>query len=121
MTRPEALPPLPGSCLADRGRGFRAGHLATNRKRISTLAEELLVEGLGRRQPGRRPTGSFAWLVKPIKRLAKPIPPKAHAQPGFFFPFGQDPAAVVPDVALPRSSPPVIRCLSAPHAWSPTE
>ena len=34
------------------------------------------------------PTGSFAWLVKPIKRLAKPIVPKAHAQPSFFFPFG---------------------------------
>ena len=34
------------------------------------------------------PTGSFAWLVKPIKRLAKPIAPKAHAQPSFFFPFG---------------------------------
>jgi len=34
------------------------------------------------------PAGSFAWLVKPIKRLAKPIAPKAHAQPSFFFPFG---------------------------------
>ena len=34
------------------------------------------------------PTGSFAWLVKPIRRLAKPILPKAHAQPSFFFPFG---------------------------------
>jgi hypothetical protein len=34
------------------------------------------------------PEGSFAWLVRPVKRLAKPIPPKAHAQPSFFFPFG---------------------------------
>ena len=34
------------------------------------------------------PEGNYAWLVKPIKRLAKPIPPKAHAQPSFFFPFG---------------------------------
>jgi hypothetical protein len=34
------------------------------------------------------PTGSFAWLVKPIRRLAKPILPKTHAQPSFFFPFG---------------------------------
>ena len=30
----------------------------------------------------------FAWLVKPLKRFAKPIEPKAHAQPSFFFPFG---------------------------------
>jgi hypothetical protein len=34
------------------------------------------------------PTCSFAWVVKPIKRLAKPIESKAHAQPSFFFPFG---------------------------------
>ena len=38
--------------------------------------------------PIYNPEGSFAWLVKPIKRLAKPIAPKAHAQPSFFFPFG---------------------------------
>lgn len=34
------------------------------------------------------PSDSYAWLVKPIKRLAKPIAPKQHAQPSFFFPFG---------------------------------
>ena len=34
------------------------------------------------------PDGLFAWLVKPLKRFAKPIAPKAHAQPSFFFPFG---------------------------------
>ena len=34
------------------------------------------------------PEGLFAWLVKPLKRFAKPIEPKAHAQPSFFFPFG---------------------------------
>jgi hypothetical protein len=34
------------------------------------------------------PDGFFAWLVKPLKRFAKPISPKAHAQPSFFFPFG---------------------------------
>jgi hypothetical protein len=34
------------------------------------------------------PADSFAWVVTPIKRLAKPIEPKAHAQPSFFFPFG---------------------------------
>jgi hypothetical protein len=32
--------------------------------------------------------GQFAWLVKLAKRFAKPIQPKAHAQPSFFFPFG---------------------------------
>ena len=34
------------------------------------------------------PEGLFAWLVKPLKRFAKPIEPKAHAQPSYFFPFG---------------------------------
>jgi hypothetical protein len=33
-------------------------------------------------------SGHHAWFVKPIKRFAKPVPPKAHAQPSFFFPFG---------------------------------
>jgi hypothetical protein len=38
--------------------------------------------------PIYNPEGSFAWLVKPLKRFGKPIQPKAHAQPSFFFPFG---------------------------------
>lgn len=33
-------------------------------------------------------SGLHAWLVKPVKRFAKPIAPKNHAQPSFFFPFG---------------------------------
>jgi hypothetical protein len=33
-------------------------------------------------------SGQYAWLVRPIERLAKPIVPKTHAQPSFFFPFG---------------------------------
>jgi hypothetical protein len=38
--------------------------------------------------PIYNPEGAFAWLVKPLKRFDKPIKPKAHAQPSFFFPFG---------------------------------
>ena len=55
---------------------------------ITDCRELQATDGRAAGFPIYDPDGLFAWLVKPLKRFAKPIQPKAHAQPSFFFPFG---------------------------------